>query len=125
MVLEDEDLAIELYLSIQEDEIGFFEVAHRYNIDQEYRRVGGYRGVLYRKDLKPEISGAVFVAQPPCLLKPIVTAKTIHLIYIEEIIEPELNENTKITIAGELFNQWLTSTIEQLDFKLDLGEDSQ
>jgi len=121
VILEDEDLAIELYLSIRGNETGFFEVAHRYNSQEELRRQGGYQGILYRKDLAAEISAPVFSCQAPCLLKPIVTAKATHLIYVEEFIEPELNENTEMAIAGELFNQWLSGMIEQIDYQVELN----
>jgi hypothetical protein len=120
VILEDEDLAIELYLAVQQGEMNFFEVAHKYNKDEELRRHGGYRGIMYRKDLKPDICAAVFSAQPPCVLKPIVTFQEVRLIFIEQTIEPELNENTRLAIGNELFNQWLVDRIDRFDFKLDL-----
>ena len=48
-------------------------------------RCGGYRGILQRKDLKPEISAAVFAATPPQILKPIVTSIGAHLILVDEV----------------------------------------
>jgi len=120
VVLEDKDLAIELYLAIKAEEISFFEVAHKYNKDDELRRKGGYQGILYRKDLKPEISAAVFAAQAPELLKPIVTSKNVHLIFVEEIIKPQLEQKTQSLIFTNLFSQWLKSRVELVDFKLDL-----
>lgn len=63
--LDDEDLAIELFYAIKEGEISFYDVAHKYIQDRELRRKGGYRGIVYRQDLKPEISAAVFAAKPP------------------------------------------------------------
>ncbi len=41
-VLDDEDLAMELFYAIGEGEISFHEVAHRYILDTEQRRSGGY-----------------------------------------------------------------------------------
>lgn len=74
-VLDDEDLALELFYAIQEGEINFQEVARQYIQDTELRRCRGYRGIRYRKDLKPEIAAAIFAATPPQILKPIVTQK--------------------------------------------------
>ena len=107
VVLEDEDLAMELFYSIQEEEISFYDVAHKYIEDKELRRKGGYRGILSRKDLKSEISAAVFAATPPEVLKPIVTSKGMHLILVEEIIQAELNDQLRYQIWSELFGEWV------------------
>jgi len=115
VVLEDEDLAMELFYSIQEGEMSFYDVAHKYIEDKELRRKGGYRGILYRKDLKPEISAAVFAATPPEVLKPIVTSKGVHLILVEEIIERKLDNWLRNKIAGDLFNDWVSNSL--IDFQ--------
>lgn len=88
IVLDDQDLAMELYYTIQEGETSFYDAAHKYIQDIELRRKGGYRGILNRQDLKPEVSAAVFSAHPPQLLKPIISSSGVHLILVEEIIEP-------------------------------------
>lgn len=115
VVLEDEDLAMELFYSIQEGEMSFYDVAHKYIEDKELRRKGGYRGILYRKDLKPEISAAVFAATPPEVLKPIVTSKGVHLILVEEIIERKLDNWLRNKIATDLFNEWVSNSL--IDFQ--------
>ncbi|MBX9257434.1 peptidylprolyl isomerase [Desmonostoc muscorum CCALA 125] len=114
VVLDDEDLAIELFYAIQEGEISFYDVAHKYIQDKELRRKSGYRGIVYRKDLKPEISAAVFAAKPPQLLKPIVTSKGIHLILVEEIIQPQLDNVLRHKIGIDLFEQWLKPQVAQV-----------
>ncbi|WP_392532623.1 peptidylprolyl isomerase [Nostoc sp. C117] len=115
VILDDEDLAIELFYAIQEGEMSFYDVAHKYIQDKELRRKGGYRGILYRKELKPEISAAVFAAKPPQLLKPIVTSKGIHLILVEEIIQPQLDNVLRHKIGLDLFQQWLNPQIAQVE----------
>ncbi|MBW4509296.1 MAG: peptidylprolyl isomerase [Scytonematopsis contorta HA4267-MV1] len=115
IVVDDEELAIELFYSIQEKEISFYEVAHKYIEDKELRRKCGYRGVIRRKELKPEISAAVFAAKAPQLLKPIVTSKGIHIILVEEIIQPKLNNAMRHQICSELFDEWLKQQIEQIE----------
>ncbi|NJM74092.1 MAG: peptidylprolyl isomerase, partial [Scytonema sp. RU_4_4] len=107
VVLKDEDLAIELFYAMTEGEISFSEIAHQYIQETELRRSGGYRGMVLRKDLKPEISAAVFAAKPPQLLKPIVTSKGIHLIFVEELVQPQLDEKLHAQIISELFSKWL------------------
>jgi parvulin-like peptidyl-prolyl isomerase len=113
VVLDDEDLAMELFYAVQEGEMSFYEVAHQYIQDTELRRKGGYRGIVQRKELKPEISAAVFAATPPQVLKPIVTSKGVHLILVEEIIEPELDNKLHYQILSDLFEEWLNQQIEQ------------
>lgn len=118
VVLDDEDLAIELFYAIKEDEISFYDVARQYVQDKELRRKGGYKGIVHRKDLKPEISAAVFAAKPPQLLKPIVTSKGVHLILVEELIQPNLDDKLRATILSDMFSEWLKQQIEQFTILL-------
>lgn len=115
VVLDNEDLAIELFYAIQEDEISFSDVAHKYIQDTELRRKGGYRGIVRRKDLKPEVSTAVFAVKSPQLLKPILTSRGVHLIFVEELIQPKLNEKLRTNILSDLFSEWLKQKIEQIE----------
>ncbi len=115
VVLDDEDLAIELFCSISEGESGFSELAHQYIEDSELRRRGGYRGVVRRKEMKPEISAAVFAAKPPQVLKPIITSKEVHLILVEEIIPAQLDEKQRSEILADLFKSWLQQKIEEVE----------
>ena len=115
VVLDDKDFAMELFYGIQEGEMSCYEVAHQYIQDTELRRKGGYRGIVRRKELKPEISAAVFVATPPQVLKPIVTSQGVHLIFVEEIIEPQLNEKLRYQIISDLFTRWLKQQLEKVE----------
>ncbi len=115
IVLDDEDLAIELSYALQEGEISFYQAAHQYIQDPELRRRGGYRGILRRSELKPEISVAVFSAQPPQILKPIVTAQGAHLILVEELLPAELTQELRYEILSKLFGEWLKQQVEQVE----------
>ncbi|MFN6569535.1 peptidylprolyl isomerase [Dendronalium sp. ChiSLP03b] len=118
VVFDDLDLAMELFYAIQEGEISFTEVAHKYSHDVEIRRCGGYKGILSRTNLKPEISAAVFAVTPPQLLKPIVTSKGVHLINVEEIVTPQLNQTLRLKIIYNLASQWLKKQLEQMKFEV-------
>jgi parvulin-like peptidyl-prolyl isomerase len=120
VILDDEDLAMELFYAIQEGEMSFYDVAHNYIQDTELRRKCGYRGIVYRQDLKPEISAAVFAAKSPQLLKPIVTASGINLIFVEEIIQPELDDTLRNKILLDLFSEWLKQQIGQMQITQEL-----
>jgi parvulin-like peptidyl-prolyl isomerase len=115
VVLDDEDLVQELFYAIKEGEMSFYDVAHKYIQDTELRRKGGYQGIVQRKELKPEISSAVFAAKPPQVIKPIVTSKGVHLILVEEIIKPQLDKKLHQKIILELFFGWLKEQISEVE----------
>lgn len=117
IILEDEDLALELFYALQEKETSFAEIAQHYIQDPALRRVGGYRAAIGRSDLKPEISAAVFAAKPVQLLKPITTSKGIHLILVEEIVQPKLDPQLRNQILGDLFSKWLKQQMEQYEIR--------
>lgn len=117
ITIADFDLAMELYYGIQEQELSFWNLAHQYIEDRELRRRGGYRGQKNRQQLDPEIAAAVFSQKAdnlPRVLKPIARDKSAHLIYLEEIIEPSLNESLRQTIINQLFKDWLAQQRQQL-----------
>lgn len=115
VVLNDKDLALELFYALQEGEISFHEIARQYIQDTELRRSGGYRGILRRTELRPEISAAVFAATPPQILKPIVTSIGVHLILVEEIIQPQLDDMLRLKILSDLFSGWIKQQLEQVE----------
>ncbi|MEH1892801.1 MAG: peptidylprolyl isomerase [Nostoc sp.] len=123
VILDDQDLAIELFYTIKEGEMSFYDVAHKYIQDKELSRKGGYRGIVKRKDLKPEIATNVFAATPPQVLKPIVASKGVHLILVEEIIKPQLDSMLRYQILEDLFTAWIKQQIEPVEItkKLDLS----
>jgi parvulin-like peptidyl-prolyl isomerase len=112
VVLSDFDLAMELFYALQEQEITFAEIAQRYAQDPEMRRRGGYRGLVTRNDLKPELSAAVFAASPPQVLQPIKVGKQVYLVWIESILSPTLDETLRSQIQAALFAGWLKQQVE-------------
>lgn len=120
VILEDEDLALELFYAIKEAEISFYEVAHQYSENIELRRACGYRGVVRRQDLLPEISAAIFAVKPPQLLKPIFSSRGIHLILVNEIIQPELDVQLRQQIVAYLFSEWLKKQTKEVELHLQL-----
>lgn len=114
IVLDDQDEAIELFYEIQEGETSFSEAAKEYIQDRELRRKGGYRGKVNRTEMKPEVSAAVFAANPPAILKPIVTADGIYLVLVEEIVKPELDQKLQQKIMFDLFTEWLKQQREKV-----------
>jgi len=120
VIFDDRDLALEIFYAFQEGEITFSEIARQYITEPERRRAGGYQGTQNRNQLRPEIAAAVFAASPPEILKPVMTSKGVHLIWVEEIIQPELNEQLRQKIVNELFNHWLEQQIESREISIQL-----
>jgi parvulin-like peptidyl-prolyl isomerase len=79
------------------------------------RRKGGYLGMVNRKEMKPEVSAKIFACTPPQVLKPIVTSKGVHLIRVEEIIQPELNNMLRYQILSDLFAEWLKKQVDSVE----------
>jgi parvulin-like peptidyl-prolyl isomerase len=121
VILDDEDLALELFYALKEGEISFQEIARQYIQNPEIRRAGGYQGIRRRSDFSAEITAAVFAANPPMILKPIITPKGAHLIWVEEIIKPQLDEPLRLQIMRDLFGNWLKQQIADLEIVPQLG----
>jgi len=124
VILDDEDLALELFYALKEEEISFQEIARQYIQNPETRRAGGYQGIRRRTDFRPEIAAAVFAANPPQILKPMITPKGVHIIAVEEIIKPELDDNLRFQIMGEFFNNWLQQQIANVKIVSNLPENT-
>ena len=118
IIFNDFDTAIEQFYALEEREISFIEVARQYIQEPNLRRQYGYRGVLPRPALNSAISAAVFASEPPQILKPIVVGKKTHLVLVEEIIEPQLNESLRQQIIERLFAAWLEKQILQYSIEV-------
>jgi parvulin-like peptidyl-prolyl isomerase len=111
VVLDNRELAMEIFYSLQEGDLNFADVAHQYIPDSEHKRRGGYLGTVNRQQLRPEISAAVFAAKPPQLIEPVVTAIGVHLIYVEQINQPKLDEHIHQKILMDMFDGWLDEQV--------------
>lgn len=123
IIFTDFNLAMELFYGIQEEEVNFWELAHQYINDDELRRLGGYKGPKNRAQLEPEISAAVFNINEnnfPQIIKPIAIGKQIHLILVEEILQPVLDQALRDKILSQLFEDWLSQNRQQYNDFLQL-----
>jgi parvulin-like peptidyl-prolyl isomerase len=107
VVLQNKELATELYYAVREGEIKFQDVASKYIEDIELKRKGGYLGQIQRKDLNPELLSVFSTPNPPQVIKPITTAKGHHFLWIEEVIPAELTEEIGQEIQIKLFLEFL------------------
>ncbi|BAZ15618.1 hypothetical protein NIES4071_74900 [Calothrix sp. NIES-4071] len=112
VIFDNRDLALELFCALEEGEITFPEIARQFIQEPELRRAGGYQGLRRRKDFRPDIAAAVFAASPPQILKPITTPKGVYLVWVEEIIQPQLDDQLREQIITESFSEWLKQQIQ-------------
>ncbi|MEO1561638.1 MAG: peptidylprolyl isomerase, partial [Cyanobacteria bacterium J06632_19] len=65
-----------------------------------------------------------FAAKPPEVVKPVVTNKDVYLIWVEEIIQPDLNDELREQIITDLFDDWLKQQIQQIEISTSLDSNS-
>lgn len=119
IVFADFDTAIEQFYALEEKEVTFAQVCREYIREPNLRRQHGYKGIVSRANLNSAISSAVFRANPPEVLKPIIVGKNVHLILVEEIIEPQLNELLHNQIINQLFSAWLQKQAQQYSIEVN------
>jgi parvulin-like peptidyl-prolyl isomerase len=115
IVFDDPDLAMEMFYAISEQEIDFSKVAREHCQDIHMRRSGGYKGIFGRYQLKPEFAASIFASTPPQLLKPIVTSQGAHLLFVEDIVIPKLDNTLEEKILNDLFNTWIRQQLMEID----------
>lgn len=113
VTLPQQELAMELFYSWQEQEQDFLTIVHRYNTDPRQRLQGNYRRVVRRRDLDPELSAIVFAAAPATMLPPLETRQGFQLVYVAEIVPPELTPELEAEICELLFQKWLRRQVRQ------------
>lgn len=104
-------LAQELFYQIEEHEIGFYEAAHLYDIDETRRLHCGYDGCFYRWSLDPATAALVFGAQPGKVLGPVQTEHSFDLLRVEAFIPAQLTSPVHQLILDRLFQEWLDSEV--------------
>jgi parvulin-like peptidyl-prolyl isomerase len=113
VVLQDKELATELYYAVREGEIKFQDVASKYLEDVELQRKGGYLGRIRRKDLNSELLSVFSVTNPPQVIKPITTAKGYHLLWIDELVKAELDPELFKEIQSQIFVEFLKNKLRE------------
>lgn len=119
IIITDRDLGLKLFYAIRQGELSFADVAERYIEEPQLKRTKGYLGIVKYNDLQPDIASAVFAVTPPHILRPIFSSGKIHLIKVEEIIQPKLTEKLRYKILLDLFSQWLKEKIKEYSVTLE------
>jgi parvulin-like peptidyl-prolyl isomerase len=118
IVVPDLDLAHEIIEQTKEGAT-FFDMAHKFSIDEETRKTCGYMGLVRRGDLRAEIAGPVFGAKPGRVLGPFKGTSGYHLYLVDRIVPAELDEKTISDLLDEFFRVFLDSQIKsgEIDYQ--------
>ncbi len=103
--------ARELKAQILEGE-SFFELAHKYSIDQSSRAKCGYIGRVRRDKLAAEVQSNVFTQEPALIIGPFKIGSHYHLYRVEGVYRAELSNAVRDEIAEQLLSNWLLSSLE-------------
>jgi parvulin-like peptidyl-prolyl isomerase len=123
IILEDEDVAWELFYGLQEGELNFHAIAHQYIQDPELRRRGGYQKLL-RTDVRPEIVAIALTGELPTIIKPFLSSQGLHLVLLQELCKPTLHADLQAQIMGKLFSIWLRQRFNEVGSSLN-GQGTQ
>lgn len=114
IVIPYEKLAQELFYQIEEEEISFYQAAHFYDLDERRRHQCGYEGKLYRWNILPNLSAAIFATNQGQIVGPIKTDLGYNIIKVEEFIEPQLTPELHQEIIKNMFDKWLEGEVNYL-----------
>jgi parvulin-like peptidyl-prolyl isomerase len=109
------DLADEIKLQIEEEELDFAGAAVKYSLDPAGKQAGGHVGLVPRQAFAPEVSAKVFNADTNDLLGPFEAGDAFQLVLVHEVqraeLSPELQEVIKDAILNEWAERWIRDGI--------------
>jgi len=120
LVVADEDIARELRIQIVEEDADFHSLARTHSIDAETRPAGGYAGEQNRAEMEATVEAAVFGGQAGQVVGPFKMDDGWHLIKIEAVHAPELDNDLRETIKQRLFEEWLADRRRNAQIKVPL-----
>jgi len=111
--VEDENLAKELVVQVEEEGEDFHALAREHSLDQRSKYGGGHLGLLPRRALNQEQSAKVFNASPGDVLGPFALEKGFCIVLVEELHKAEMNELIGEAIKQTIFDQWLNDRMKE------------
>jgi len=118
-VVAFEGTARELFAQAHEECQDFAELARKHSLHGPSRLAGGSVGVVARYALPPDVADAVFAARPGHVVGPLPGPDGFRLLLVEELLPPELDDETQSVIRQELFGAWLKDRLR--DVRIDLS----
>lgn len=119
IVAASEGTARELLAQVNDEGADFADLARQHSLDGPSRQAGGAVGVVSRRALPAAIAEPVFAARPGSIVGPLPTPQEFCLFLVEELLPPELDDETQAVIRHELFDAWLKDRLR--DVRIDLS----
>ena len=120
VVVNDQGLAEEIKLQLDEGEAEFADLASKYSTDPGTRDKGGYAGMVVRNDLPDEVEVLVFADDAAGLIGPV---KAGGGYYIVKVLEPKKaapeSEETKEVVGTLLFDEYMMEKALGMETKLN------
>ena|GEM_PF-6122584 len=126
IVVNDQGLAEEIKLQIDEGEAEFADLASRYSTDPATRDKGGYAGKVARNDLPDAVEVLVFEEGAAGLIGPVEAQGGYYLVKILEpkATDPE-GEETQVVISTLIFNEYMMEKALSMETRLDFVPDDE
>jgi parvulin-like peptidyl-prolyl isomerase len=119
IVVASEEVARELLSQITDEGRDFAELARAHSRHGPSRPAGGSLGLVPRFAVPAAAAEAIFAARPGAVVGPVAGAEGFHLLLVEDLREPALDEPTAAVIRQELFDAWLRDQLQ--DMRIDLS----
>lgn len=114
IIVTQEALAQEIFYQIEEAEISFYEAANKYDVDPIRRLKFGYEGIIYRRQLTPNILSVIFSVPQRETTPPLKTESGYHLFLVQDLLKPQITTEIKAEIQEQLFKQWISQEFNYL-----------
>ncbi len=106
IVVAGEELANEIKLQVEEDEVDFASAAGKYSLDDATKQAGGRIGLVSRGAFPPDVSAKVFNAAAGELVGPFDAGGAFQLIQVHEVRRAELTANLQELIKDTILDEW-------------------
>lgn len=97
---------------VTQEEADFSTLARQYSLENTSRIAGGYLGCFKKGSLPPEIDKVIFNSPVKSVAGPFVQSTFWAIYRIEEVMQAEINDTLKSQITDRLFNQWLSTEVQ-------------
>ncbi|MGK7891412.1 MAG: peptidylprolyl isomerase [Leptolyngbyaceae cyanobacterium] len=120
IIVNEQDVAEELKTQIAEGSATFEELAREYSLTDD-KVVNGMVGPVSRGSMPDMLRSAIDAANPSEIVGPMCMEERWGLFRVEEFLPASLEDaKLKQSLLDELFEQWLSDTMQTLPIKLQV-----
>jgi parvulin-like peptidyl-prolyl isomerase len=115
IIVEGEDMANEIYASLEDDPDSFAMFVENYSLDDSTKENGGNVTGVRRSELPDEVSAKTFNAKPGDVLGPFRLGRTdrYQVVMVQEIHTAVLDDAIREKISKLLYDDWLNARLRE------------